>query len=197
MYIFENTLNTRPIFDNSLKFIRSDVPVAISENEKLWLLSNNIRTIVDLRTDAERIKKECPLINDKRFSYYCFPITGGDKIPSSPDDVSKSYISMVDSQFNKLIEFLSDTKSNVLYFCNAGKDRTGVVSAVLLHKAGFDTEYIINDYLKSKNNLQKALNDFAKNNPMIDINVITPCRRYIEEFLEWYINNKRLLSVDF
>lgn len=191
MCIFENTLNTRPIFDNSLKFIRSDVPVAISENEKLWLLSNNIQTIVDLRTDAERIKKECPLISDKRFFYRCFPITGGDKVPPCADDVSKSYIRMVDSQFDMLIEFLSNIKSNVLYFCNAGKDRTGVVSAVLLHKAGFDTEYIINDYLKSKNNLQKALNDFVKNNPMIDINVITPCRRYIEEFLDWYIDNNK------
>ncbi len=188
MYIFDSTLNTRPIFDNSLKFIRSDVPVAVSENEKLWLISNNVLNIVDLRTDTERIKKECPLISDKRFSYHCFPITGGDKVPSSSDDVSKSYIGMVDSQFNKLIEFLSDTKSNVLYFCNAGKDRTGVVSAVLLHKAGFDSEYIIEDYLKSKNNLQNALNDFAKNNPMIDINVITPCRRYIDEFLDWYTN---------
>lgn len=191
VYIFENTLNTRPIFDNSLKFIRSDVPVAIAEDEKLWLISNNILTIVDLRTDTERTKKECPLINDKRFSYYCFPITGGDKIPSSPDDVSKSYISMVDAQFDRLIKFLTNTKTNVLYFCNAGKDRTGVVSAVLLHNAGFDTEYIIEDYMKSKNNLQNALNAFAKNNPMLDINVITPCRRYIEEFLKWYIDNNK------
>ena len=106
VYIFENTLNTRPIFDNSLRFIRSDVPVVISEDEKLRLLSNNILTVVDLRTEKERAKKECPLIRDKRFSYHCFPITGGDKIPSSPDDVSKSYIGMVDSQFDKLIEFI-------------------------------------------------------------------------------------------
>ena len=189
MCIFENTLNTRPIFDNSLKFIRSDVPVAISENEKLWLLSNNIRTIVDLRTDTERTKKECPLINDKRFSYYCFPITGGDKIPSSPDDVSKSYISMVDSQFNKLIEFLSDTKSNVLYFCNAGKDRTGVMSAILLHKFGMDTQYIIDDYMKSKSNLKDILQSFAKQNTSINIDVITPNERYMKEFLDWYINS--------
>ena len=191
MHIFQNTLNTRPILENSFKYIRSDVPTKITEKEKDWLLSNNITTIVDLRTDEERVKKQCPLINDNRFSYYAFAIAGGNKVPSSTDDVPKSYIAMVDTQFCTMIEFLLNTKSNVLYFCNAGKDRTGVVSAVLLHKAGFDTEYIINDYLKSKNNLQKALNDFAKNNPMIDINVIMPCRRYIEEFLDWYIDNNK------
>ena len=85
VHIFEKTLNTRPIFENSLKFIRSDVPTEISENEKQWLLNNNIVTIVDLRTDEERIRKECPLIKDNRFSYHCFTLTGGDKVPTFID----------------------------------------------------------------------------------------------------------------
>lgn len=191
MHIFEKTLNTRPIFKDSLKFIRSDVPTEISENERQWLLANKIKTIVDLRTDEERHRKVCPLINDDRFLYQCFALTGGDTVPNIAYDVPKSYIGMVDSHFEKLMEFLSNSESNVLYFCNAGKDRTGVVSAVLLHNAGFDTEYIIEDYLKSKNNLKKVLKDFADNNPMVDINIITPCRRYIEEFLEWYIVNNK------
>ena len=99
---------------------------------------------------------------------------------------------MVDSQFEKLMEFLSNAESNVLYFCNAGKDRTGVVSAVLLHNAGVGLEYIVDDYMKTKNNLEKVLKDFANNNSEIDINVITPCRRYIEEFLEWYMNHIKI-----
>lgn len=189
--IFEKTLNTRPIFENSLKFIRSDVPAEITEGEIQWLLTNNIVTIVDLRTDEERAKKECPLIKDGRFSYHCFALTGGDNIPPTVDDVPKSYIGMVDSQFDNLIEFLSNTESNVLYFCNAGKDRTGVLSAALLYKSGAELEYIVEDYLKTKNNLEKLLNDFANNNSEIDINIITPCRRYIEEFLEWYINHNK------
>ena len=38
--------------------------------------------------------------------------------------------------------------------CTAGKDRTGVVSAILRHKIGMDSEYIIEDYMKSKDNLK-------------------------------------------
>ena len=87
MHIFQNTLNTRPILENSFKYIRSDVPTKITEKEKDWLLSNNITTIVDLRTDEERVKKQCPLIDDNRFSYYTFAVAGGDKVPSSTDDV--------------------------------------------------------------------------------------------------------------
>ena len=191
MRIFQSTRNTRPIIENSFKYIRSDVPIEITENEKNWLLSNHVTTIVDLRTEEERARKHCPLIDDSRFSYYVFTTAGGDKIPHSVDDVSKSYISMVDTQFDTMIEFLLNTKSNVLYFCNAGKDRTGVVSAVLLYKLGMPLEYVVNDYMKSKFNLETLLNEFVRQNPSINIDVITPQKRYIKEFLRWYIDRSK------
>lgn len=190
MHIFQSTRNTRPIIENSMRYIRSDVPTNITEDEKNWLLSNNITTIVDLRTDAERVRKHCPLMDDNRFSYYIFSVAGGDKVPSSTDDVSKSYSAMVDAQFDAMIEFLLNAKSNVLYFCNAGKDRTGVVSAVMLYKLGMSSEYIVNDYLKTKSNLETLLKEFARQNPTIDIDIITPHRRYIEEFLKWYVDRE-------
>lgn len=86
-----------------------------------------------------------------------------------------------------MIEFLLKVESNTLYFCNAGKDCTGVVSAVLLYKLGMSPEYITADYLKSKDNLESVLKSYAEKNPEVDINVITPQKRYIEEFMSWYI----------
>ena len=191
MHIFQSTRNTRPIIENSFRYIRSDVPTEITEEEKDWLLTNNVTTIVDLRTKEERARKHCPLIDDSRFSYYVFSVAGGDKVPSNTDDVSKSYTAMVDAQFDAMIEFLLNRKSNVLYFCNAGKDRTGVVSAVLLYKMGMSSEYIVNDYLESKFNLEALLNEFARQNPTVDIDIITPNKRYIEEFLKWYIDKSK------
>ncbi len=187
--IFKNTLNTRQILPNNNKYIRSDVPTTIIEEEKEWLLENNITTIVDLRTDEERDKKECPLIKDARFHYYCMPVTGGNAIPESVEDVSLSYVAMVDEQLNNTIDFMLNNQSNILYFCNAGKDRTGVVSAILLWKSGMSIEYIIEDYMKSKTNLGEMLESFARQNPEVDINVITPHERYMREFMEEYIKN--------
>ena len=80
--------------------------------------------------------------------------------------------------------------SNVLFFCNAGKDRTGVLSAVILHEMGYTREYIVTDYLKSAVNLREMLAVYAESNPAVDINVITPQRRYIEEFLDIYENKR-------
>lgn len=78
------------------------------------------------------------------------PVTGGATIPKSVDDVSKSYINMVDTQLKETVDFIMNANSNVLYFCNAGKDRTGIVSAILLWKAGmvylcFSTDFLIEE----------------------------------------------------
>ena len=75
--------------------------------------------------------------------------------------------------------------TNVLYFCNAGKDRTGVVSAVLLHRLGMSRAYIVEDYMKSRENLKDLLDAFARQFPEVDRAVITPHPEYMEGFLDW------------
>ena len=187
--ILESTLNTRAILPDSLRFIRSDVPAKISEKETEWLIKNNITTVVDLRTVEERAKKPCKLETDNLFKYYSIPVTGGDIVPKSVDDVSKSYINMLDSQMYRIIDLICNAKSNVLYFCNAGKDRTGVVSAILLLKFKMDLDYIANDYMQSKSNLKEALNAYAEQYPDVDIEIITPQERYIREFIKYFLKN--------
>ena len=54
--IFKDTLNTRSILEDDLNWIWSDVPTRVSEEERQWLIQNNVVTIVDLRTDGEREK---------------------------------------------------------------------------------------------------------------------------------------------
>lgn len=181
--IFQYTNNTRPIVPNSYRFIRSDVPTNITSEEKKWLVDNDITTIVDLREEEERIKKPCPLEHDNRFQYQSLPVTGGNKIPDNVGEVASSYLKMVDAQMEHIIEIIWNASSNVMYFCNAGKDRTGVVSAILLYKMGMDEDYIIEDYMKSKNNLIDILMQFAGVNPEIDINILIPHRQYIQDFL--------------
>ena len=67
-----------------------------------------------------------------------------------------------------------------------GKDRTGVVSAVLLRKLGMSDEYIVNDYIKSYDNVKDILEQYVHKNPDVDINVITPKAEYMRRFLELY-----------
>lgn len=184
--LFTSTYNTRFTLPGSCRYLRSDVPDRITEEERNWLLAQNVRTIVDLRSSAERTRRPCPLETDDRFCYHHLPVTGGDCIPASPEAVGESYIAMADERMTEIIRLIQNASTNVLYFCNAGKDRTGVVSAILQKDAGLPEAFILDDYVASGENLKDKLEAFAKSNPAIDLRVITPNRAYMKHFLAWY-----------
>lgn len=138
---FASTKNTRPVLPGSLRYIRSDVPLQVTEEEKQWLTGHNITTVVDLRTERERAAKPCPLEQDGRFRCLHLPVTGGDALPESPAWVARSYINMADDRMERILKTITEAESNVLFFCTAGKDRTGVVAALLQRRAGCPEEY--------------------------------------------------------
>ena len=181
--LLNSTQNTRAILPDSLRYLRSDVPASLTESEIDWLRQQNIRCIVDLRSEDEQKKKPCPLSQQTSFVYHSLPVSGGNAVPACPDEVSASYVAMVDEQMEHIIDTIETSDCGVLYFCNAGKDRTGVVSALLLRRLGYDDEYIIKDYLQSADNLKEMLRAYAASSG-VDIHIITPCRRYMEEFLQ-------------
>lgn len=187
--LLKSTRNTRAILEDSFRYIRSDVPSEITEEEIQWLLQNNITTVIDLRTLQESSQKPCPLSVRPEFHYMNIPVTGGNAIPGDPSYVSRSYLNMVDNRMIEIIQAIEHAPTNVLYFCNAGKDRTGVVSALLLLRMGKDEGEIITDYMVSGDNLREILFAFASANPQVDINVITPHESYIREFLIAIKNN--------
>lgn len=90
---------------------------------------------------------------------------------------------MLDGQMKKIVDLIMNTKSNVMYFCTAGKDRTGVVSAVILKRLGFSNEVIIGDYMQSKDNLADMLTAIADERSL-DKEVIIPQRENMERLLK-------------
>lgn len=53
----------------------------------------------------------------------------------------------------------------VAYFCAAGKDRTGVVTAILLGSLGVETESIVADYAKSEPEVRELFDWLTANRP--------------------------------
>lgn len=182
--LLQSTDNTRFTLPDSGRYLRSDVPDRITPEDIQWLLERDIRTVIDLRTEAEWQRRPCPLESDARFCYLHLPVTGGSEIPASPEEVAVSYIRMVDTQMERILDAIQNASTNVLYFCSAGKDRTGVVSAMLQRAAGMADGDILDDYERSGANLKEKLEAFAES-ANIDIQVITPKRIYMERFLQW------------
>ena len=164
----------RNILPDNLHFIRSDVPVNLTVNDIQWLIDNNVLTIIDLREEKERAAKPCPLSENNCFTYLCMPVTGGNTIPETASRVSESYLKMADSRMSEIISTILSAETNVMYFCNAGKDRTGVVSALLLKKLGAKENVIVEDYMMSKENLMDMLTAYVHEHPEVDIEIIIP-----------------------
>ncbi len=181
--LLKSTLNTRALPVDGLKYIRSDAPLCLTEEEIQWLLDNHITTLVDLRSAQELEHKPCPLQDMGGFTYYHIPVTGGGDTPKSREHLYEVYRGMVDAQMDTILETILNAASNVMYFCTAGKDRTGVVSALLLKRLGISEDVIVEDYMKSKDNLLDMLTSYVKNHPEVDIDIIIPQEENIRKVL--------------
>jgi protein tyrosine/serine phosphatase len=178
------TLNTRPLREGSFRYIRSDVPDRLSDEDIRWLLDHDVRTVVDLRALDEAAKRPCPLENHPDFFYHHMPVSTGDIVPHCVGDVPRSYMAMADEKMEEIIALVENAPTNVLYFCNAGKDRTGVLSALLLRRMGASRQEIVDNFLITADNLKEMLADFVAKRPELSIHVVTPRAWYMETFLD-------------
>ena len=182
--ILHTTLNTRALPTGDLRYIRSDCPGKLTDDEVRWLRENEITTIVDLREEKEYKTRPCRLEKEDGFTYYHLPVTGGGDVPESPEAVAGTYLNMMDDQMNRIVDTIMSAAGNVMYFCNAGKDRTGVVSAIILKKLGYSDQVIIDDYMETKDNLMEFLMAYVSEHPEVDINIILPNEENIRRVLE-------------
>lgn len=183
--LLQSTKNTRALPTGTLRYIRSDVPVRLTEEEIEWLLEHRITTLVDLRSEEERLRNPCCLEKKDGFCYVPLPVTGGDAVPTSREHLYTLYRRMVDGQMKRILETILNAKTNVMYFCTAGKDRTGVVSALLLKRLGFSDQVILDDYMESKDNLMNLLAAYASAHPEADLDMLVPHRENMRQLLKW------------
>ena len=181
--LLQSTKNTRALPMGTYRYVRSDFPERLTDEEIRWLFEQNIITIVDLRSDEEAAEKPCPLKAAEGFRYFHLPVTGGGDAPKSLEHLHIVYQQMIDDKMEHIIDTIMNAESNVMYFCTAGKDRTGVVSALILKRLGFDNEIIVDDYMKSKDNLMDMLTEYVNIHPEVDLEIITPHRENIERLL--------------
>lgn len=177
--LFKSTFNARWLPTGDHRYIRTSCPREITREEIDFLKENNILLAVDLREEVEYTKRPSPLENEPGFTYLHMPVTGGDVYPETYEETMEAYSRMADSRMDEIVKTIMNSKTGVIYFCAAGKDRTGVVSAVILKRLGFDEDYIVKDYMESKISLMAYLEEMHKKFPDKEIKAIIPHPDYI------------------
>lgn len=172
---------------NNNVYWRSDVPSEPTENDVEKLVKSGITTIIDMRTEAERLKAPDALADMKEFEYHSFPITEGSGVPESLEAVPLSYMTIATAEnMPKVMKVLAETEKGVLFHCTAGKDRTGVVSAILLMACGVDREAIVNDYVISREYNHKRLEAFLAAHPDVDRNIVLANEKSMNGFIDLF-----------
>ena len=134
----------------------SCVSLEILKNEKY------LKTVIDIRDKQEVLKKPYKINNIK---YYNIPLFGKQKHKQNKDsgkqkvskipNIFETYMEMVDSkiakkQIKKILKIVMKQKNCcVLYHCTYGKDRTGIITLLILTMLDVDINIIKKDYLYS------------------------------------------------
>lgn len=168
-------------------FWRSDVTSVPSDEDIEKLLSDHITTIIDMRTEGEVQKSPNGLAGIAGFEYHHFPITEGSGVPESLEAVPRSYmdIALAENMPN-VMKTLAEAKDGVLFHCTAGKDRTGVVSAIILMLCGAVREDIVSNYVVSREYNHKRLEAFLAAHPEVDRDIVLANEKSMNRFIDMF-----------
>lgn len=135
------------------RVFRSDAPSGLDPHGWSRIEALGVAEIIDLRGTAEResapVEPTSERIAVRAVPVYddASPAALGQAIP----DLGDLYRTILDTRPDALVEAVQQVigglaRGGVLVHCTAGKDRTGVVVALLLGAVGVDPEDIVADY---------------------------------------------------
>jgi hypothetical protein len=137
-----------------------------------------LKTMLDLRNELEVQAGGIGTLADVGTHRHHLPITGEGRsravvdgvraAPSSdrsPDTLSDRYLKLLEESSDLVVEAVDVLAAPdalpAVFFCAAGKDRTGVLSAVVLGALGVRDEDIVEDYYLTADSIERVISRFA------------------------------------
>ncbi len=154
-------------------YYRSDIPMGLAQNDFALLAQHGLTTVIDLRRPLEIERDLSSLQGRDGLNWHHVEVWGRIDEASSPKDhfnIVAFYLAALDHAgpaFVDAMNILANSEGAALYHCTAGKDRTGLVSLMLLELAGVPTEVIIDDFALTHDRIgplrERLLADAEKN----------------------------------
>ncbi len=155
------------------RFIRTGSLSHATDSDKQVLADHDVKLDIDLRTFWEVVRSPDKLSSDRRFHYMNISLMGAglwDALyPSSRGAMYVRALADHQSRFRSVYRAMAQQKDGAIVFhCAAGKDRTGMVAAILLSLAGVDREMIVHNYAISARYLHPTATEGAAEAEAID-----------------------------
>ena len=150
------------------RFIRAAGLEGLTDSDIQILLDYGVKVNLDLRTSSESERWPDRLLALPEIAYYQVSLLDGLDLANPPHLLSELYTEALDhckphfkASFELMTQYL---EAPFLFHCSAGKDRTGMIAALLLDLAQVDQELIIANYTESVRNLGPLIEKFAQEN---------------------------------
>jgi protein tyrosine/serine phosphatase len=172
-------INFRPLASAKLKdknkalIYRSSELIKLNNEEIKHITDTlSIGSYIDLRTTDEILKRGKPELLMASLTWKSFPIEDNNhyfRTKNDPDfydyyDSYKCLLELNKASIKALLEDLSlSSDKSIIIACFAGKDRTGIISIILLMSMAFTTSDIVEDYVESGKFLLSGIDYFESN----------------------------------
>ena len=135
------------------RLLRSESPHTLSDLGLRALLDLGIGAVVDLRTTSERERRPSPLMDFGVHTVHAPIFTDDEDYPDHLATAAEVYCWWLRERRTGIalaMNAIADAPSApILVHCHAGKDRTGVIVALVLRFAGVSVDDIAEDYAVS------------------------------------------------
>ncbi|MCD2173608.1 tyrosine-protein phosphatase [Rhizobium sp. C4] len=139
------------------RLFRGDALHALTPQDMETLVGHGLATVIDLRNAKEIAAEANPFSQHDQVRYVNIPLFQALSpvelmAAAVPEfDMGERYCHALDHCQSAIAEVLTtiaqSSNGGLLFHCSAGKDRTGIIAALLLANAGVEASVIIEDYV--------------------------------------------------
>lgn len=144
--------------------IRADDLTVLTEDVADELVAQGLTAVIDLRTNAEAAITGRGPLAARPVTYHHLPLMQdiGERrddrpvIPMSHEQMGEMYVQMVEesaAQLSTALSIIALSPGATAFHCAAGRDRTGVLAAMILLALGADDDVIVTDYARTQENM--------------------------------------------
>lgn len=149
------------------KYLRSSNVATLTSKDLDALLDYGVDVVVDLRGSFEQSKQPNQLIDFEQISYYHVDMLDLGRL-EDVDDSTKNYdeltgyyrfvVEAAKGQIKKVFEiFLKHQDDTILFHCSQGKDRTGIIAALLMDLVGCFEYDIVKNYSETATHIAQMM----------------------------------------
>ena len=143
------------------RLFRSDALHCLSATDVARVRDHlGVRDVVDLRSSFELRNEGSGPLAGAGLRHHHIPLFDGDtrqgKDQAALMTLADRYVLLAEfarEPIARVLRILADAEAATIYHCAAGKDRTGVISALVLGVLGVADEVIVADYVATQENL--------------------------------------------